>query len=396
MHLDELLTGDALVLGAGKAAALMAAEFAQRAPGRVRGLVVTRYDHGLRPEESAGNIEVIEAQHPLPDGAGVEAGQRLLDLARSIHPNETLYFLVSGGGSALCAAPLPGVSLTLKSDTTDFLMRSGADIREINCVRRHLSAIKGGRLAVAAHPAKVVTLAISDVPGNSLGDIASGPTVPDPTTQGDAIRILERFACPQLEDLRSVLTDPANESPKPADAAFDNDNARAIATSKTAMDAAARFLSTQGCEVIRLGDDLTGDARSLGREHARLAIQHATEGKKAALLSGGETTVVLRENAGRGGRNLEYLASLAQELHGFKKVYALAADTDGIDGSSDAAGACFGPDLLTQAEANSVDLAQCLEKNDTHHFFEACGLLVKTGPTRTNVNDFRLLLVGGK
>ena len=392
-HLNELLSGDALVLGAGKAAASMAAAFAEKSTGSVRGLVVTRYGHGLREGESAGGIEVVEAGHPLPDEAGVEAGRRTLELAGSMRSGESLFFLVSGGGSALCVAPLSGVTLDQKRDATNYLLRSGADVREINCVRRHLSAIKGGRLALAAHPARVVTLAISDVPGDSLSDIASGPTVPDPTTQGAAVAVLEKHKYAGLDALRGVLTDQANESPKPGDLAFSNDVERTVATSKTAMEASDAFLAEKGYEVLRLGDDLAADARELGREHARLAIQLSKQGKRVALLSGGETTVVVHGTGGRGGRNLEYLASLAVELDGCHGVYALAADTDGIDGSSDAAGAFIGPDLPGLARVAGVDLHECLESNDTHRFFEACGLLVETGPTRTNVNDFRLIVV---
>ena len=389
-HLRELPAGDALVLGAGKAAASMAVAFNEFSKGDVRGLVVTRYGHGLRTGESAGEIEVVEAGHPLPDEAGVEAGRRMLELARSVRSKETLWFLASGGGSALCVAPLSGVSLEQKRSATDFLMRNGADIREINCVRRHLSAIKGGRLAQAAHPARVVTLAISDVPGDNLCDIASGPTVPDPTTQPEAVEVLKRYGYPSLNELLGVLSDPTNESPSPGDAGFAKDLARIVATSKTAMDAAENLLTEQGYEVRRLGDDIAADARQLGREHARLVKSLKSTESKVALLSGGETTVVVRSSQGRGGRNLEYLASLALELDGQEGVFAIAADTDGIDGSSDAAGAFIDPHMTSEDRS---ELDQRLQNNDTHGFFEKHGLLVKTGPTRTNVNDFRLLLV---
>lgn len=388
-HLEELAVGDALVLGAGKAAASMAVAFNEFSNSEIRGLVVTRYGHGLCDGESAGGIEVVEAGHPLPDEAGVEAGSKMMELAASVRKDETLYFLVSGGGSALCVAPLHGVTLEQKRSATDFLMRSGADIREINCVRRHLSAIKGGRLAKAAHPARVVTIAISDVPGDSLCDIASGPTVPDPTTQHNAVTVLEKFRYPKLDELRDVLTSPTNESPKPDNSEFAKDVSLTVATSKTAMDAAAILLTKNGYEVLRLGDDLAADARELGREHALQAKRFSKQGKPIALLSGGETTVVVRGN-GKGGRNMEYLASLALELCGCEGVYALAADTDGIDGSSDAAGAFISPDLEREA------LKEHLETNDTHSFFESQSLLVKTGPTRTNVNDFRLVLVAAK
>jgi hydroxypyruvate reductase len=391
-HLDELLTGGALVLGAGKAAALMAAEAASRAKGPMRGLVVTRYGHGLKPWESAGSIEVIEAGHPLPDSAGVEAGKRMLDLASSIQKSEKLYFIVSGGGSALCTAPLSGVSLDQKRAASGFLMRNGADISEINCVRRHLSSIKGGRLAAAAHPAQVVTLAISDVPGDNLCDIASGPTVPDPTSQVNALAILEKYGFQDLDALRPVLTDPKNETPKPGDPAFAQDEARIIADSGSAIGSAQAYLRKHGFDVIHLGSSLMGDARLLGQKHARLAKEHSASGRRTALISGGETTVVVGEDCGRGGRNLEYLASLALELDGADRIWALSADTDGIDGSSDAAGAWIGPEHLSSPGlASSLDT--CLRQSDTHRFFESCGTLIKTGPTRTNVNDFRLILI---
>ncbi len=390
---DRLLQGDALVLGTGKASAAMAVVVNEQLTGAVRGLVVTRYGHGLQPAETAGPIEILEAGHPLPDEASAAAGQRLLRLARTIGSTETLLFLASGGGSALSVAPLGPITLEQKRLVTDYLMRSGADIRDINCVRRRLSALKGGRLAAAAHPARVVTLAISDVPGDELSDIASGPTIPDPTTAEQALEILERYEYPGRDELASVLAEPRFESPRPGDPAFASDQARIIASAKTALDAAQGLLEAQGFTVRRLGDHLTGRAHELGREHAGIATEIAAPGTRVALLSGGETGVVVTGKAGRGGRNLEYLAGLALELDGHENIVALAADTDGIDGNADHAGGVVVPEILSLGRDAGVDLDLLLAKNDTYRYFQACKLLVETGPTRTNVNDFRLILI---
>lgn len=382
----------ALVLGAGKAAAAMVAAFHAAWESSVRGLVVTRYGHGLRNGEDAGEIEIVEAGHPSPDSASLASGARLLDLAGSLRSDETLYCLISGGGSALAAAPLRGISFEQKRAAANFLIRSGADIREINCVRKHLSALKGGRLASAAHPARVTTYAISDVPGDNVADIASGPTIPDPTTQADALRILERYGYPDVTELRPVLGDATCESPKPGDAAFAHDIVHLVACAATALDATARLLREEGYETVYLGDDLDDEAQALGRQHARLAKEHAASGAKVAILSGGETRVVLTEDGGRGGRNLEYLSGLALELDGCPGVYALAADTDGIDGHGDHAGGIVTPDFLECGAARGPSLATLLALHDSYQFFDNCGLLVRTGPTRTNVNDFRLIL----
>jgi len=389
----SLLSGDALVLGAGKAAAAMAVAFNAAAEGGVRGLVVTRYGHGLKAGESAGAIEVLEAGHPDPDAASHAAAQRMLALARSIRPGETLWFLVSGGGSALLALPLPGVTLDDKRRAAECLMHAGADIREINVVRRHLSAIKGGRLAAAAHPTPVHTLAISDVPGDRLADIASGPTIPDPSSQAEALAILEHYGCPVAATVRAALANPANESPKPGDIAFAADRAEVIADAGTALDAAQSWLQRQGFEVVRLGDDLDAHARALGESHGQLALDAAAQGGRRAFLSGGETRVVVCRPGARGGRNLEYLSALALTLRGRAGVYALAADTDGIDGNGDHAGGIVMPDLLARAQAQGLALEAALAVNSTYDYFDQCKLLLKTGPTRTNVNDFRLILV---
>ena len=384
--------GPALVLGTGKAAAAMAAAFRAHWGAAVRGMVVTRYGHGLKVGEDAGAIEVVEAGHPSPDGASLAAGARLLELATALNPHETLCCLISGGGSALAAAPLPGLTFEQKRAAANFLIRRGADIREINCVRKHLSKLKGGRLAAAARPAAVLTFAISDVPGDNVADIASGPTVPDATTQADALRILERYQYPALKDVLPTLRDPACETPKPGDPQFAADEVFLIARAATALDASQRLLEQQGYVVLRLGDDLADEAQVLGREHARLAKRERRSGHKTAILSGGETRVVLGERSGRGGRNTEYLAGLALELGGCPGVYALAADTDGIDGHGDHAGGIVVPEILELGAAKGLALASELAQHDSYDYFDACDLLVKTGPTRTNVNDFRLVL----
>lgn len=386
--------GPALVLGAGKAAAAMAVAFADAWGAPTRGCVVTRYGHGLRAGEHAGGIDVLEAGHPSPDEVSLAAGARLLQLARGVAPEERVVCLISGGGSALASAPVEGLPFERKRAAADHLIRAGADIREINCVRKHLSNLKGGRLAQAARPARVLTLAISDVPGDDPADIASGPTVPDATTQRDALDILHGYGYAGIDGLRAVLESPRFETPKPGDAGFDGDDIRLIATASTAFDAAEALLRAEGFEVLRLGEDLADEAAPLGRTHARLALEQQRRGVPVAILSGGETRVVLGESAGdgRGGRNLEYLAGLALELRGAPGIHALAADTDGVDGRGDHAGGVVAPGMLEAAAARGASLEALLRRHDSYRFFEACGGLVKTGPTRTNVNDFRLIV----
>jgi hydroxypyruvate reductase len=386
----------AVVIGAGKAAASMAACFHEVWPAASRGLVVTRYEHGLAPDESAGAIEVIEAGHPSPDSASIEAGRRLVELAGSVRDDEQLYWLVSGGGSALAAAPLAPATFEQKRAAANFLMHSGADIREINCVRKHLSGIKGGRLAAAAHPRPVHTFAISDVPGDDIAAIASGPTIADPTTQQQALDVLQKYAYPDIDELRIVLEDPAFESPKPGTGAFANDTWELIATADTALAAARRLLEEHGYVVEYLGDDLDDEARALGNAHAAMALEALGQGRRVAILSGGETRVVIRQKGGRGGRNLEYLAGVAEGLGAGEGagagVFALAADTDGIDGHGGHAGAWLRPGDIAAARSRGVELAECQDANDCYRFFEATDALIMTGPTRTNVNDFRLIL----
>jgi hydroxypyruvate reductase len=336
---------------------------------------------------------VVEAGHPAPDTASVAAARRMMELARSLGEHDTLWFLVSGGGSALLASPLPGVTLDEKRALATCLMHGGADIREINVVRKHLSAIKGGRLASLAHPARVRTLAISDVPGDSLADIASGPTIPDPTTREDALAIAERYRCPLTAAVRVTLDSEACESPKPGAASFAADTADIIACATTALDAAEAALIDAGYRVVRLGDDLAEPARALGATHAALALDAARAGGRHAFLSGGETRVVVTNPEARGGRNLEYLGSLALALDGASGVVALAADTDGIDGNGDHAGGLVVPDILDRGRATGIELDAALAVNATYDYFDRCKLLIRTGPTRTNVNDFRLILV---
>ena len=393
--LAKVPRGPALVLGTGKAAASMAAAFHAHWGAPVRGMVVTRYGHGLVAGEQAGGIEVVEAGHPSPDSASLGAGARLLELAADLRRGETLCCLISGGGSALASQPLPALTFEQKRAAANFLIRQGADIREINCVRKHLSRLKGGRLAAVAHPNPVATFVISDVPGDDVGAIASGPTVPDPTTQAQALEILEKYRYPARKELGPILGDPQWETPKPGDPAFAGDSVHLIATAATALAAAARFLETLGFRVVKLGDDLDDEAQPLGREHARLAKELRKSGERTAILSGGETRVVLGEGGeggGRGGRNTEYLAALALELDGAPGIAALAADTDGIDGHGDHAGGIVVPTTLAIGAERGLSLAELLARHDTYSYFDACGHLLKTGPTRTNVNDFRLIL----
>jgi hydroxypyruvate reductase len=382
----------AVVIGAGKAAASMAAAFYAYWPERVRGLVVTRYGHGLAPNETAGGIEVIEAGHPSPDSASVAAGNRLRELAASVGDDEQLYWLVSGGGSALAAAPLGPLTFEHKRAAADYLIRAGADIREINCVRKHLSGLKGGRLAELAHPRPVRTFAISDVPGDDIAAIASGPTIADPTTQQQALAVLQKYEYPDIAALRIVLDDPAFETPKPGTGEFVHDSHAIVATANTALAAARQQLAQRGIEVEYLGDALDDEARALGIAHAEMALRCREQGRRVAILSGGETRVVLRGSGGRGGRNLEYLAGVAERLNDCAGVFALAADTDGIDGHGGHAGAWLCPGDVAAARACGVELAACQASNDCYAFFAAAGSLVITGPTRTNVNDFRLIL----
>ena len=388
--------GRTLVVGAGKAAAAMAKAVEDHWPGpldeRFGGLVVTRYGHGL----ACRHIEVVEAAHPVPDAAGRRAAERILALVDGLTRDDLVLCLISGGGSALLALPAPGITLEDKQAVGRALLKSGATITEMNCLRKHLSAIKGGHLAAAAAPAQIVSLLISDVPGDDPAVIASGPTVPDPTTFAEARAILERQGITPPSAVARHLEAAEEETPKPGDPRLARAEALVVARPRDALEKAAAAARAAGIAPVILGDAIEGEAREVATEMAGTARQAARHGRPAAapcvLLSGGETTVTVR-GRGRGGRNLEFLLSLAMALDGLRGVHAIACDTDGIDGSEDNAGAVIGPETLARARALGLDPAGRLADNDGYGFFSALGDLVMTGPTRTNVNDFRAVLV---
>ena len=392
-HLPPDDGGRLIVIGAGKASAAMARAVEQHWSGPLDGLVVTRYGHGVPCER----IEIVEAAHPVPDAAGEAAALRIFDKLRGLNENDRVLALISGGGSALLAAPADGVTLAEKRALTSALLKSGASIGEINCVRKHLSASKGGRLALAAWPAQVLTLAISDVPGDDPAVIASGPTVGDPTTAVDAIKVLDFYGIVSLPSLRVRLESGALETPKPGDPRLARSEFRLIASPRQMLEAAANAARQLGITPLILGDAIEGEAREVGKVLAGMAIscvRHEIPAKKpCVLLSGGETTVTLK-GEGRGGRNTEFLLGLALALDGAVGIHALAADTDGIDGSEDNAGAFVGPDTLRKAREIGLDIRAHLAKNDAWGYFSVLDDLMVTGPTRTNVNDFRAILVG--
>jgi len=378
--------GRTLVIAVGKAAAAMAAVAAARLPGTVSGLVVAPPGHHGAPHLLPEAFETIEAGHPVPNSGSLAAAERALALARELGPKDRLLALISGGGSALLALPAASIGLVEKAAVTRALLRSGAAIGEMNIVRKHLSRIKGGRLAHAAAPAMVTTLLISDIPGDDPAMIASGPTVGDSTSLADARRILDRYVPDAPSDVRAALADPANETPDIAAS-----DVRIVARAADAFTATAQVAAARGLKVVLLGDDLEGEARSLGAEHAALARQ---ADEPQLILSGGETIVRVVNRAGRGGRNVEYLLGLALALDGAPGIWALACDTDGIDGTEDNAGALLTPDSLARARALGLDPQEMLDTNRAYDFFAALGDLVVTGPTRTNVNDFRAILTG--
>ena len=392
-HLPEPPAGRTIVVGAGKAAATMARAFEAHWPGPLEGLVVTRYDHAVPTER----IEVVEAAHPVPDAAGHDAARRILALAEGAGEDDLLLCLISGGGSALLSLPAEGLGLEHKQQVNAALLRSGATISEMNCVRKHLSAIKGGRLAAAAHPARLLTLCISDVPGDDPAVIASGPTVPDPTSLADVAAILEKYGLTLPVAVHDHLASPKAETPKPGDAVFDRCETRLISRPQDALEAAAARAAEAGVTPLILSDCLEGEAGQLGIMMAGLARQVRRHGQPAVppcvLLSGGETTVTLSGEGGRGGRNCEFLLSLAVHLDGLEGVSAVAIDTDGIDGSEDNAGAFVLPDSLARGAAIGLDAKAYLRAHDSYSFFAGLGDLVVTGPTLTNVNDFRALLI---
>ncbi|MGN6525958.1 MAG: glycerate kinase type-2 family protein [Burkholderiaceae bacterium] len=389
---QELGGGRLVVIGAGKASAAMAQAVEASWDGPLSGLVVTRYGY----RAPCRRIEIVEAAHPVPDEAGLRAARRLLDLVQGLRPDDLVLCLVSGGGSALLPLPLPGLTLADEQAVNRAMLASGATISEMNCVRRHLSAIKGGRLAAACHPARVVTLAMSDVPGDRPLDIASGPTVADPTTCADALAIVRRHSLSLPVAALELLESGRGESVKPGDPRLARAEFRMIATPQAALEAAAAVATQAGIAAHILGDAIEGEAREVGRVMGGIALQVAARGQPFArpcvLLSGGETTVTVR-GRGRGGRNVEFLLALGLALDGHPRIHALAGDTDGVDGQEEVAGAVLQPDTLARARALGLRPRERLADNDAHAFFRALGDAVVTGPTLTNVNDFRAILV---
>ena len=397
--------GRTVVIGAGKAGASMAqaVEALWPADAHLEGLVVTRYQHiPPRPEGLAQRIEVVEAAHPVPDEAGQAAAERILAMVQGLSQNDLVLCLISGGGSSLLALPAEGLSLLQKQGINNALLASGANISEMNCVRKHLSRIKGGRLAAACAPARVVTLTISDVPGDDASIIASGPTVPDATSCADALAILQRYGIEVPDAIKGKLEQGALETPKPGDPLFSGHEVHLIATPRQSLQAAAIAARAAGLAAYILSDAMEGESREVGKVHGALARAVALTGepfqKPCVILSGGETTVTLRKQPpgtakGRGGRAGEFCLGLALALQGQADVYALAADTDGIDGVEDNAGAYVAPDTLSRALAAGMKLENYLDRNDAYGYFDRLGDLIVTGPTYTNVNDFRALLI---
>ncbi len=382
----------AIVIGAGKAAAAMAKALEEQWSGPLRGLVVTRYGHGL----DCDHIEVVEAAHPVPDATGEQVARRMLNLVAGLTEQDLVICLISGGGSSLLSLPAPGLTLQIKQQINRQLLKSGASIAEMNCVRKHLSAIKGGRLAQACYPARLVTLAISDVPGDDPAVIASGPTVADQTTRQDALNILAHYQIDIPDPVQQWLNNPASETVKPGGLDTNTIDYRLIATPHLSLQAAAEKARAAGITPLILGDDLEGESREVAKTHAAIARYIAQHNQPAAapcvILSGGETTVTVK-GSGLGGRNAEFLLSLANCLRGHPQIYALAADTDGIDGSEDNAGAILSPQAWQRAIEQGIDPTAMLDNNDGYSFFAALNDLLHTGPTRTNVNDFRAVLV---
>ncbi len=382
-----------LIIGAGKASAAMARAVEQSwRGGSLSGLVVTRYGYAVPCE----HVEIVEAAHPVPDAAGMRAAERMLELVAHLSEDDLVLCLISGGGSALLPLPAPGLTLDMKQSVSRALLASGATISEMNCVRRHLSGIKGGRLAAACHPARVLTLLISDVPGDRPVDIASGPTVGDPTTCADALNIVRRYGISLPPAVLELLQSGRGESVKPDDPRLARADASIIAAPQMALEAAAAAARKAGIAVHIMSDAIEGEARDVGKVFAGIAHQVAERGQPFSapciLLSGGETTVTVR-GTGRGGRNVEFLLSLGVALEGHRCVHALAGDTDGVDGQEEIAGAYLSPDSLERGRALGLKAQDMLANNDAHSFFGALHDSVITGPTLTNVNDFRAILI---
>jgi hydroxypyruvate reductase len=385
--------GRTVIVGAGKAAAAMARTVEEHWRGPISGIVVTRYGHAVRCK----SVTVLEAGHPVPDQAGVDAAARILETVSGLCADDLVICLISGGGSALLPALPPGITLDDERTLFRALLKSGATISEMNCVRKHISLIKGGRLAAAVAPARVVTLVISDVPGDDVSTIASGPTVPDPTTRFDALAVLRERGIEVSAAIRAWLEDPASETPKPGELA--PQECYLVATPQLALEAAARVAQGAGYTPIILGDAIEGEAREVGLVHAGIAHQvhrHAQPAEPpCVLLSGGETTVTVR-GKGRGGRNVEFLLGLLLGLQSAPGIAAIAADTDGIDGTEDNAGAIIDEGSLARARQRDLAAGEFLRGNDAYSFFQAVDDLVITGPTLTNVNDFRAIIIEGR
>jgi len=388
--------GRTIVVGAGKASAAMARALEQAWNGPLQGLVITRYGHGVPCQR----VRVVEAAHPTPDAAGLAATHDMLALLDDLGPDDLVIALISGGGSALMTSPAGGVTLADKQAINDALLASGATISEINTVRKHLSAVKGGRLAARAAPAHVVALLISDVPGDDPAVIASGPTVADPGSRQDAQAVLARYAIDAPASVQAWLENPESESIKPGDARLTHVDTRIIAAPGLSLEAAADVARREGVTPVILGDAIEGEAAEVGRAFAGIARHAASAaapfGRPCVLLSGGETTVTLRkplDATARGGRNVEFLLAMCLQLGGADHVHALAADTDGVDGAAEIAGALIRPDTLARAAAAGLDARAFLARHDGHGFFEALGDSLVTGPTLTNVNDFRAMLI---
>ena len=391
-YLPKPPKGRTLVVGCGKAAGSMAKAVEDHWPGELSGMVVTRYGYKVPTKR----IEVVEAAHPVPDEAGREAAGRMLKMVQGLSAEDLVLFLVSGGGSALLSLPAPGLTLADKQAINKALLKSGANITEMNCVRKHLSAVKGGRLAAACAPAKVITLAISDIPGDDPAVIASGPTVADATTFSDALAILEKYRITEPKAVVEHLRAAKEETPKPGDPRLAKTELHTIAAPQMSLEAAAEIARKAGVTPVILGDAIEGEAREVAMVHAGIARQVKRHGQPAGmpcvLLSGGETTVTVR-GKGRGGRNAEFLLALAVALGGESGIHALAGDTDGVDGTEDNAGAMVTPDSLVRAAQHNLDAKKMLADNDGYRFISGLGDLVVTGPTLTNVNDFRAILI---